>query len=140
MAAINKRRVLLGALAGGVVWTIWSMLVNMLFLAERYEGAQEAGLLLKEPRYHFLFDWIVTLFILSYIVSLLYASVRGVWGAGPGTALLVGVMVGFAAGFPSNLATASWSPLDRILPFWWMIDSWAGAALASVVAGFFYKD
>jgi|GEM_PF-7024845 len=29
MAAIDGRRVLWGALAGGVVWTIWSMVVNL---------------------------------------------------------------------------------------------------------------
>jgi hypothetical protein len=49
-------------------------------------------------------------------------------------------LVGFAAGFPMNLTLAAWSPIGRVLPLWWMIDLWVGAVLASLVAGWVYKD
>ncbi len=141
MAAINRRRVWMGALVGGVVWNAWSMLVNVVFLSERYTAAQQAGLLLEKPRYGFFLPvWIVTVFVLAYIVALLYASARTTCGAGPKTALMIGVMVGFAAGFPGNFATATWSAVDRILPTWWMLDMWVGAVLAALVAGYTYKD
>ena len=35
MAAVNTRRVALGAAVGGVVWTIWSMLINVFVLGSR---------------------------------------------------------------------------------------------------------
>lgn len=140
MAAINKRRVLIGALAGGVVWNIWSMLLNMLFLAPHYVRAQESGLLLKEPRYPFIILWLATIFALAYIVAHLYAVSRATCGAGAKTALCVGLMVGFAAGFPGNMASATWSPLSRMLPLGWMLDLWIGAVLAALVAGYLYKD
>lgn len=141
MAAINSKRVVLGAVAGGVVWTIWSMVVNVAVLAPAYEAAQQAGQLLKEPRYpYFLVVWIVTLFLLTYIFAWVYASARSTLGPGPATALRIGVLLGFAISFPLNFSTATWAPFERTFPLWWMIDLWVGAILATLVAGWLYKD
>ena len=141
MAAVNTRRVALGALAGGVVWSIWSTIVNLVILESRYAIAQNAGTMLKQPRYPlFMVYWFITIFLLAYVVAWLYSSVRATRGAGPGTALTVGLLVGFAAGFPMNLSAASWAPIGRHLPLWWMLDLWLGAILASLVAGWIYKD
>ncbi len=141
MTAINTRRVALGALAGGVVWAIWSTVINVGTLRSRYAAAEEAGLLLKQPRYSlFVPYWIITVFLLSCVVAWLYASARETRGPGPGTAIRIGLMVGFAAGFPMNLTLAAWSPVGRVIPLWWMIDLWVGAVLASLVAGWVYKD
>ena len=143
MAAINQRRVLLGTVAGGVVWCAWSMLVNAVILAPSYEIAENTGRLLKEPRYPvplFLASWFVTLFILTFIGATFYAWVRGTLGPGPMTALRVGTLLGFCAGFPLSLSVATWVPVERIVPLWWMLDLWAGAILAVFVAGWLYKD
>lgn len=141
MAAMNQRRVLLGAVVGGVVWTIWSMAINAWLLARHYATAESAGFLLKQPRYpYFIVVWILALFVASYVLAWLYASVRATQGAGPRTALLVGLAVGFVAGFPSNFAMTSWGPFSRILPVGWTIDLWGGAVLAALVAGYLYKD
>jgi len=141
MAAINMRRVLLGAVVGGMVWSVWSLVVNVLLASSAYASAQDAELLLKDPRYRlFMLYWIITLFVLSYILAWLYASVRATCGPGAKTALKVGVLVGFAAGFPVNLSVAAWVPVSRIIPLWWTLDLWVGAILAAVVAGWLYKD
>ena len=141
MATVNTRRVVLGALAGGVVWSIWSTIVNLVILDSRYAAAQNSGMMLKQARYPlFLVYWFVTIFLLAYVVAWLYSSVRATRGAGPGTALTVGLLVGFAAGFPLNLTTAAWAPISRYLPLWWMLDLWLGAIMASLVAGWLYKD
>ena len=141
MVAIGLRRVALGTLAGGVVWGIWSTIINMAILKSKYQFAQGHQLLLSQPRYPlFVAYWIVTIFLLSYVVAWLYSSVRATRGAGPGTALTVGLLVGFAAGFPINLSISTWSPMSRYFPLWWMLDLWIGAILASLVAGWVYKD
>ena len=143
MADVNTRRVLLGALAGGVVWNIWSIIVNTAVLRTRYEAAQQAGMFLKQPRYPypaFIVVWIVMLFVLASVVAWLYASARATRGAGPKTAAVIGVLVGFAAGFPTNFATATWAPLSRHFPLWWMLELWVGAILAALVAGWLYRD
>jgi hypothetical protein len=141
MAAVNSRRVFLGAVAGWVVWTVWTMLVNIVFVGSHYAAGQEAGELLKEPRYSlFLLYWEIALFIVAYILAWLYAGVRATRGAGPMTALKVGAFVGFAAGFPLSLSISTWIPLARIVPLWWMMDLWVGCILAALVAGWLYKD
>ena len=141
MAAINSRRVWLGALVGGIVWFVWSTVMQMCFLMPRYAAAQAAGLLLAQPRYPFFGGlWFVILLALAYVVASLYASVRATCGAGPMTALYVGLLVGFAAGFPQNFAMSTWSPLSRYLPLGWMLEMWVGAILAALVAGWLYKD
>lgn len=142
MAPVNTRRVVLGALAGGVVWSLWSIVVNMAILRSRYAIAEtQSHTLLDHARYSaFLAYWFITIFLLSYVVAWLYSSVRGTRGAGPGTALTVGLLVGFAAGFPTNLIVASWVPLSRHFPLWWMLDLWLGTIMASLVAGALYKD
>src|SRR3989442_12374905 len=140
MAAINTRRVALGAVAGGVVWVLWSMLINVVLLAHRYTAAQEAGMLLKAPRYSFFIGyWIVTLFLASYILAWLYASARATLGAGFGTALKIGLVGGVIAGFPPNLSSPKWAPVDRIFPLWWMLDLWVGGAAARGDAGLALK-
>jgi hypothetical protein len=141
MAAVNTRRVALGALAGGVVWCIWSTIVNLVILAPRYAAAQASGHMLKQPRYPlFVVYWFITMFLLAYVVAWLYSSVRATRGAGPGTALTIGLLVGFAAGFPMNLTGAAWSLVGRYVSLWWMLDLWLGAIMASLVAGWIYKD
>jgi hypothetical protein len=142
MAAINKSRFWLGVLAGGVVWTGFDFLVGFLGHEEaRLAAATAAGLFLKTPRYPlFVVEWIVLLFLLTYILAWLYVSLRGPLGAGPWTALRVGMLVGFAMGFPLNFAQATWAPYSRALPLLWTIEFWGGAILATLVAGWVYRD
>jgi len=140
--AVNRGRVLLGGIAGGVVWVIWSWASGNLIIGNaRYEAAQNAGLFLKTPRYpFFLGQWIVILFISAIVMAHLYAWSRQTLGAGPGTALKIGIVVGFVASFPLNFAQACWSPIDRRFPLGWMLDIWVGAILATLVAGWLYKE
>jgi hypothetical protein len=140
--AINRGRVWLGGLAGGVVWAIWSWVVNDVVIRnDRYIAAQNMGVFLKTPRYPFFVgQWIILLFILAILVAHFYAWTRQSLGPGPGTALKVGFWLGFLAGFPGNFAQATWSAAGRALPFGWMIEMWLGAILASLVAGFLYKE
>jgi hypothetical protein len=140
--SLNKVRIWVGGLAGGVVWSLWSMFVNIFVIKEaRYVAAQNAGVFLKTPRYPFFTaQWIVLLFIGAIILAHLYAWTRHTLGPGPGAALRVGFWVGLIAGYPENFAQATWLATDRALPFGWMLEMWLGAVLASLTAGFLYKD
>jgi hypothetical protein len=139
---INKGRVWIGGLVGGLVWNIWSFIVGFLVIGmARYQAAQEQGLFLKNPRYPaFQAQWMILLFVLGILMAHLYAWTRTTLGPGPKTALKVGAVVGFIAGFPLNFAQATWSPLDRVFPLGWMLEMWVGAILATLVAGAIYKD
>ena len=137
---LNKARVWLGGIAGGVVWTIWSFLIGMK-TQPLYEAMQNAGLFLKQPRYPFFMgQWILLLFVMSVLLAYLYALSRATAGPGPKTAVKIGMIVGFCAAVPSNFAQATWSPIPRMLPLSWLLEAWVGAILATLVAGFLYKD
>ena len=137
---LNTARVWLGGIAGGVVWNVWSMFIGMR-QAPFYEAMQRQGLFLKPPRYPFFMgQWIGLIFVMSIILSYLYAWSRATAGPGPKTALKIGMVVGFCAGFPCNFAQAAWSLVPRVLPLGWMLDMWVGSILATLVAGFLYKE
>ena len=139
--ALNRGRIWLGGLAGGVVWNLWSFFIYRYITGARYVVVQNAGWFLKTPRYpYFVAQWTVLLFIMAIAVAHLYGWARQTLGAGPGSALKIGFLAGFFAGFPGNFAQETWFPGDRWLPFGWMIDMWFGAILAALVAGWLYKD
>jgi len=140
--AVNRGRVWLGGVAGGVVWVIWGTVVELFIVGDaRYKAAQDAGLFLKASRYPFFVgQWIVITLLLAIIIAHLYAWSRQTLGPGPGTALKIGFLVGFVAGFPENFATAAWSPMERIFSLGWMLAMWIGSILAALVAGWLYKE
>jgi hypothetical protein len=137
---LNTTRIWLGGIAGGVVWTAWGFFVGMR-QAPFYEAMQKQGLFLRAPRYPFFAaQWIFLIVVMSILIAYLYAWTRGTAGAGPKTALKIGMIVGFCAGVPDNFAQATWSPIPRVLPLGWMLDMWGGAILAALVAGSLYKE
>ncbi|HWT80244.1 MAG TPA: hypothetical protein VN648_15785 [Candidatus Methylomirabilis sp.] len=137
---LNRARIWLGGIAGGVVWSAWSFLIGMK-QGPLYAAMQARGLFLKESRYPFFAgQWILLIFVMSILLAYVYAWSRATSGPGLRTALKVGMLVGFCAGVPGNFAQAAWSPVPRLLPLGWMLDLWGGAILATVVAGFLYKE
>ena len=141
MANVNSKRVWLGGVVGGLAWWVWSGITNFAVLMPRYAATQAAGTMLKQPRYPFFLPaWFLTLLVLALACAWLYAGVRVARGATMATAIAVGAVVGFIAGFPINFSLASWSPLPRIIPLWWMLELWVGAIVATVVAHALYRD
>jgi signal transduction histidine kinase len=137
---LNRARIWLGGIVGGIVWSAWSFFVGTR-LQPLYTAMQNTGLFLKQPRYPlFVAEWIVLLFVMSILLAHLYAWSRATAGPGLRTALKVGMIVGFCAGVPNNFGAATWSAMPRTLPLGWMLDMWIGAILATVVAGFLYKE
>ena len=137
---VNTTRVWLGGIAGGVVWNAWGYFLRMRQGAV-YEAMQRQGLFLTEPRYRFFAgQWILLIFVMSILLAYLYAWCRATAGPGPKTAIKIGMLVGFCAGVPSNFGQAAWSPVPRVLPLGWMLDLWVGSILATLVAGFLYKE
>jgi len=84
--------------------------------------------------------WFVTLFLLTYIMTWVYVCARGTLGPGPVTALRVGLLLGFVAGFPLSLSMASWATFPRSIMLGWMLDLWVGAILATLVSAWLYKE
>jgi len=141
MTPINSGRVWRGAIAGGIAWTVWSFVTGMIVGEERYMKAQADRIFLGDSRIPvFLGAWILCLFALSYAGAWLYAHVRRSAGPGPGTAACVGAWLGFAAGFPANMAQLAWLNTDVMLPIGWIVNLWGGAIIATLIAGWLYRE
>jgi hypothetical protein len=78
--------------------------------------------------------------VLALICAWLYAGVRATRGAGPKSALAIGIGVGFASGFPLAFSLSAWATFSRFIALWWMLDLWIGAILATFIAGWLYRD
>lgn len=137
---LNKARVWLGGIAGGVAWCGWSYFIGWKLNAF-YAVETSRGHFLAQPRYPFFVgQWLLLIFVISILLAHLYAWSRGTLGAGPRTALKIGIIAGFIAGVPGNFGQATWSAVSRFLPLGWMLDMWGGAILATLVAGWLYKE
>jgi hypothetical protein len=141
MATVNCKRVWLGGIVGGLAWWVWSVITNFAVLMPRYTDAGVAGTMLVKPRYPFFLPaWFGILLVLALACAWLLAGVRATRGATLATAIAVGAVLGFAAGFPINFSLAAWSPMPRMIPLWWMLELWVGAIIATVVAHALYRD
>ena len=148
MAAINSRRVWLGALVGGIVFFVWSMVVEfglsaVLVGQARMDIAGMNQWFLKQPRVPvavFFVVWTLSLFLIAYGLSWAYAHLRASAGAGPGTAAKLGLAVGFAAGFPLEFAHSVFQPLSARYGIMWMIEMGIGCILTALAAGWMYRE
>jgi len=143
MAGVNTRRVWIGGVTGGIVWLVWAIIVNFAFLMPLYEAAMSNGTMLteQEMRYSFfMIVWMVQFPALGVLLAALYAGVRGSWGPGPVTAVKVGLIGGFFAGFPVDFYLATWATFPRTIAAGWLLELLVGAVLSTLVAGWLYKD
>jgi hypothetical protein len=146
--AINERRVRRGALLGGGVFFVWSLITEFvgapgLVGSDRLATAVRAGFLLEQgriPLWLFLLVWFASLCVVSYGAAWAYAGLRATYGAGPATAAKLGLLVGFAAGFPLNFAHAVFQGLAPLFWVVWMIEMGMGGVLATLAAARIYRD
>ena len=146
--AINRRRVWLGALVGGGVFNLWSLVVEFALMPAivgkaRMDIALMNGWFLKTPRIStglFFLVWVIALFVISYGLAWAYAAMRATAGAGPGTAFKLGLAVAFAAAVPMNFAHAVFDGLSARYWLTWAIEIGVGTILAALAAGWTYRD
>ncbi|MCI0567390.1 MAG: hypothetical protein L0Z52_04250 [Acidobacteria bacterium] len=138
---INCKRVIVGGILGGVVWSLWTMIINTALLSQKYAEAQAAGEFLAEPRYPlFLLWYILILIVLAMGLAWLYAISRATLGPGPLSAMKVGLVVGLVGSVPFNFAQSAWAPISRYFPLGWLLEGLVGCILATLFAGWYYRD
>jgi 1,4-dihydroxy-2-naphthoate octaprenyltransferase len=138
---VNFQRVFVGGILGGVVWSLWSMIINTALLAKKYAAAQAAGEFLSQPRYPlFLLWYILILIVLSMGLAWLYAVSRAALGPGPLSAMKVGLVVGLIGSVPTSFAQSAWAPFSRYFPLGWLLEGLVGCILATLFAGWYYRE
>jgi hypothetical protein len=137
---MNWKRILVGGLAAGLLMIAIDALVGATVLMPRYQARQADGTFLKNPQLPFAPLWILGFFAIGLILAWLYAATRPRLGPGPGTALIVGLAVGLLAHVPYPFALACWSPAGRLIPLVWMLSGLAEYVLATLLAGYLYRE
>ena len=140
MAKMNTGRVIQGGLLAGLVINVICMVNNGVILSGKLMQAQQHGHFLQQPRFAFMPAWVLVMFLVGIGLVWLYAAVRPRLGPGPGTALAVGIVVGFIAGVPDNLANAAWGLSGRYLPFMWAVERVVSYMLGALVGAWWYRE
>ena len=127
MGKINWTRVLLGGLIAGVVGNVLWFAGWGLFLKPNLSAALLASGHPMQETVSATVLMVVLTFLVGILVIWLYAAIRPRYGAGPGTAALVGVAAGLLFGvFPD----IGWGLTLKLIP----ARVWAADAVVSLVA------
>ncbi len=137
---MNYARILLGGLAGGVAFNIVAIAINLGCLMKRYAILQSTGVLRLAPRGMFMPGWLLMLFAVSIGCVWLYAAVRPRLGAGPKTALTIGLFAGLLCAVPLNYSTFAWGYTGGFLALGWTAEIVLGCLAATLVGGWLYRE
>jgi hypothetical protein len=138
---MNWKRIALGGLLAGVVMNLIDFAPYVLLgVSDRLMALQTAGIYLKEPRFPFTPLWILGVFAMGFVAAWFYALARPRLGAGPKTALIVGIALGLISQVQYNFSMASWGQQGRFLPFVWMCTGIIELVVGTLLAGWVYKE
>lgn len=129
---MNHKKIIIGGLIAGVVMGVVDFVGHGVMLMETYSQLGGAGLMQKTPRIPFMPISSILNLVMGISFAWLYAAVRPRLGAGPQTALLLGVILGILMFVPENISTAAWSTYPLNLPFIWI-----GIGMVKTIAGTF---
>ena len=139
MSGINLKRVLLGGLLAGLFVNITESFFNMVLMAKPFEAAMQA-LHLPPMSMGVLGFFIAWGFIQGFLSVWFYAAIRPRYGAGPATAIRVGLVVWVLAYLMPDLSNA----LLHIMPMkpilmgaaWSLVE----APLTVMVGAWLYQE
>jgi hypothetical protein len=137
---MNRKRIAIGGIAAGLAVFVVDALVNGLVLMERYRLLGQAGVYHEKPRLPFYPVWLLIALGIGLGLAWLYASVRPRLGPGPGTATLLGLVVGLMMYTPGNVATFAWTYEGGFVSFVRLVAGVIGSVVGAIVAGAIYKE
>ena len=136
---MNWRRILLAGVAAGIFFSAVDFIGYGLILGDAYMRLTESGVILAEPRFVFLPLAFLLAFAIGIGLSFTYAAMRTRLGAGPNTALALG-LVAFLLLLPSELFHGAWTHMTPEV-VWGSVAVQACRAFgSSLVAGWLYRE
>lgn len=137
---MNRGRIVMGGLLGGLVFFVVSILVNVVVLADRYKILIDAGVMRADPRGAFMAVHPLLLLLAGIGLTWLYAAARPRLGPGPRSALQVGLLAGLVTSLPSNFAQFAWTHAGGYVSMWWTIEMAVGCSLATLAGAWVYRE
>jgi hypothetical protein len=137
---MNRKRIVVGGVAAGLVLLVVEGLATTVFLMDRYRSLGQAGVYYERPRLPFYPVWVLLALGIGLGLAWLYASVRPRLGPGPGTAALLGLVVGLMIYTPGNVATFAWTHEGGFVALVRLVAGSIGSVIATLVAGAIYRE
>ena len=139
MRKINISRVVLGGLLAGLVINVGEMLFNgVLFAEEMNEAAEALGV--EPPGGGAIVIFVVQAFVMGIVAVWLYAAIRPRFGAGPGTAVLAGLIVWFLSPGMSVVQDLAMGMLPAKLLAFGLLWTLVEMPLAAIAGAWVYKE
>ena len=137
---MNRKRIVVGGIAAGLVVLVVDALASTLFLMERYRSLGQAGVYHEKPRLPFYPVWILIALGIGLGLAWLYASVRSRLGPGRRTAALLGLVVGLMIYTPGSVATFAWTHEGGFVSLVRLVAGVIGSVGGALVAAAIYRE
>jgi len=134
----NVKRLVSGAIAGGLWIFAVEFVTHVKILGERYASLTEMGHYLKDPRIPFMPIHAATCLIVALCLAIAYASSRDTLKPGPCTAMKVGGLIAVIAS-ATYVAMFAWSAVGKFIPVVYTAAMFAECIGATLIAGAIYK-
>jgi hypothetical protein len=137
---MNRKRIVIGGVVAGLVLFVLEGIATAVFLTDRYRSLAQAGVYNENPRLPFYPVWVLVALGIGLGLAWLYASVRPRLGPGPGTAALLGLVVGLMIYTPGSVATFAWTHEGGFVALVRLVAGSIGSVIAALVAGAIYRE
>lgn len=134
---VNIGRILLGGTLAGIVTVFIGFAIHGGVLSSHYMYFQSTGSVLKEPRMMPL--QMLTQVLSGIFLAMIYVAGRKHFGAGPKTAIVMGLLVGLVS-LPGITAIYSFYNLGGMIPLMTLVGNILECIVGMLVAGALYKD
>lgn len=134
---VNIGRILLGGTIAGIVTVFIGFAIHGGILESHYMYFQTIGTALKAPRMMPL--QMLTQVVSGIFLAMLYVAGRKHFGAGPKTAIIMGLLVGLVS-LPGTTALYSFYNLGGMIPLMTLVGNILECTIGMLIAGALYKD
>ena len=136
---MNRNRVLIAGLATGVFWVIVDFAGHGVILGNAYRELGQQGAINAEPAIPFLPLLVIANLVIGIAAAWTYAAVRPRLGAGPKTALMLGLVI-FLILIPPNLSQMAWFKVTDAIKWGSVLIAAIHAFGGTLIAGWLYKE
>ncbi len=137
---MNTKRIVIGGIVAGLIVFAAHGIANGPLLMARYKALQSANVLQMQPRLNFPVVWGVLMLLYGIGLAWFYAAVRPRLGPGPGTAVIVGIVLGLMANLPGEVSTYAWTFQGGYVAMVRFLAGLVGSIVGALVAGAIYKE
>lgn len=136
---ININRMMLGGIVAGLCMLVIGMIVHGVLLEDQYTALRNTGFIRSTPNWTGMIMHHLSVIFAGIPLSVIYVLIRKTVGAGPGSALRLGVMIGLIC-LPAAVSLYAFYNIGGMVPLAYGLTMMMQCIIGTLVAGALYKD